>query len=352
MMAFGFVEILVLALLAGGMDNNELVAVVQPKDYFESRNVRMSIDSMIDVAIREPKDGKAQIMQLSALRYLMDESDAFKKASNYASNREAIEEIATGKRAQDKAGFSKEYAQRLLNKLDGKKATAPKKQPLRANAFEWFPDDISLAGALDLRGDGNSDSLKAMLKMLPAREKHQLYAAIENIGNLRIDRVAFGYSDGAERGDGRFYLRMTGKGSHDGLMQLLGQVDGRMQPTEIKPADGAKITLLQSPNNRTPSIVLVGDTDFLLVSAERAGPKARQEDLVQAVLDVRAKKKTSAAEGPFKKRLAKLPEKAVGFVVGEFPGPLKGELQNEFGAVPTNGLVHIERGAQALELHA
>ena len=41
----------------------------------------------------------------SNLRHLTDESVAFKKASNYASNREAIELIAQGKRAQDKLGI-------------------------------------------------------------------------------------------------------------------------------------------------------------------------------------------------------------------------------------------------------
>jgi hypothetical protein len=132
MMVFGFAEILALALLTGGMNDTDLVAMVQPKAYFESRQIRLSIDSMIDVAIREPKDNKAQIMQLSALRYLTDESVAFKKADNYASNREAIEEIAQGKRAQDKAGFAREYAQRMLDKLDGKKPAKAKLEPIYA----------------------------------------------------------------------------------------------------------------------------------------------------------------------------------------------------------------------------
>ena len=79
-MMFAFAPVLLLVLLAGGMNDADLVTLIQPKAYFESRQVRLSIDSMIDIVIAEPKDNKAQVRQLTALRYLSDESDAFKKA--------------------------------------------------------------------------------------------------------------------------------------------------------------------------------------------------------------------------------------------------------------------------------
>ena len=152
---FNFMEFLVVALLAGGANGSDLVSLVQPEHYFKSREVRVSIDSMIDVALTEPKTGKAQIMQLDALRYLADESAAFKKASNYASNREAIELIAEGKRAQDKLGFAKEYAQRTLDKLDGKKPPEQKITPIRKDAFNWFPADSTLVYGVDCTAPAN-----------------------------------------------------------------------------------------------------------------------------------------------------------------------------------------------------
>src|ERR1700686_1994774 len=120
-MGFGSSEILLLALLSGGMNATDLVELAQPADYFKARRFEPTIDRLIDVVIAEPATAKAQIMQLVALRHIADESDAFKKAKNYETNRLAIEEIAEGKRGKDPAGFAQEYARRVLDKLDGKK---------------------------------------------------------------------------------------------------------------------------------------------------------------------------------------------------------------------------------------
>src|ERR1035438_1760029 len=112
---------------------------------------------------------------------MADEADAFKKAPNYATNREAIELIAQGKKAQDKVGFAKEYAQRLLDKLDGKKPVLVKTTPIRTDALSWFPADVTLAGAIDLQGAGQAgaDPLREILKLMPEREKTQMYDVIE-----------------------------------------------------------------------------------------------------------------------------------------------------------------------------
>jgi hypothetical protein len=360
MMFFGFAEVLVLALLAGGMNDTDLVAMVQPKVYFESRQIRLSIDSMIDVAIREPKDNKAQIMQLSALRYLTDESVAFKKADNYATNREAIEEIAHGKRAQDKAGFAKEYAQRMLDKLDGKKPAKAKLEPIRGDLFSWFPADATLVGAIDLRGNGQpgdgNDPVKEILKLLPERERGQMYDMIEKVGNVRLERIALAYSDGNGKNDGRFVLRITGKGSQSGMIEMFNVLDGgrgRLQTKEIKDDKDMPITLLEEANNRSPVIMLVGNTDLVIVAAQdSANNAAKRDDLIQDVLQARAKKKPNAAAGKLKDRLAKVPDKAVGFLVGDMPEGIKRELVREFAAVPSNGFVYVERTPQGLQVNA
>ena len=117
MFALGFAEVLVLALMSGGMASADLVSLVQPQHYFQARKIDVSIDRMVDIANTEPKDAKAQIMQLTALRYLADETEAFKKAPNYATNRQALEAIAQGKKAQDPLGFAQDYANRVLARL-------------------------------------------------------------------------------------------------------------------------------------------------------------------------------------------------------------------------------------------
>lgn len=359
MMFFGFAEVLALALLAGGMNNSDLVGVIQPRHYFEARQIRMSIDSMIDVALAEPKDGKKQIMQLCALRYLADESAAFKKASNYASNREAIELIATGQRAQDKAGFSREYAQRVLDKLDGKKPEKAKKTPPREDALAWFPDDATLVGILDLQAqaqtDPANDPIKALLKIMPEREKLRMYDAIEKCGNVRLDRISFAYGEGNGKRDGRVILRVTGKGSQEGLLNLFQLIDGRggrLQSKEIKDDKGVPIMMLQEANNRSPIIMLVGNTDLVVVTAQDYMKPEKQDALAKAVLETRDKKKTSAAAGKLKDRLAKVPDKAVGLLIGDVPGELKQELMREVEAVPDRIQVYLERTDKGLDVQA
>jgi hypothetical protein len=367
MMFFGFAEVMVLALLAGGMNNTDLVAMVQPKHYFQARDVRVSIDSMIDLALTEPKDGKAQIMQLTALRYMADEADAFKKAPNYATNREAIELIAQGKKAQDKVGFAKEYAQRLLDKLDGKKPAAMvKTTPIRTDALSWFPADVTLAGAIDLQGSGHAgaanDPLREILKLMPEREKAQMYDAIEKTGNVRLERIAFAHADGTGKGDGKIYLRVTGKGSPEGLLAMFNMLAGGgpgMQSKQIKDDKGMPITLLQEPNNRSPVIMLVGNTDLLIVGYEGgrsvkkggvAPEPPRNEDLVQEVLDARSKKKPNAAAGKLKDLLAKVPEKAVGLLVGDIPEEMKQEFGRAFNAAPPKVIAFMERTPMGLDV--
>lgn len=356
MMFFGFAEVLMLALLASGGTDNDLVAMVPPRAYFEARQVRVSIDSMIDIALAEPKDGKAQIMQLSALRYLTEEADAFKKAGNYATNREAIELIAGGKKAQDKLGFAKEYAQRLLDKLDGKKPAAPdakKATPLRDQAFAWFPADVSFVGALDLHGagglKGGTEAIHEILKIMPDNVKLQMYDAIEKTGNARLERIAFAYTEGTGKRDAKIYIRITGKASQDAVINLVQMLEGGrggLQSKEIKNDKDVPITLLQN-GNRPPVIMLVGNSDLLFVGHE--GNAGDHEALAQEVLAVRGKKKPSAAEGKLKDQLAKVPDKAVGMLVGDLPEEFKRNLAREFDTVPGKVMAYVERTDKGLD---
>jgi hypothetical protein len=358
MFGFGFAEVMMLALLAGGMNNTDLATLVEPQHYFEARQVKVSIDSMIDVALTEPKDGKAQIMQLTALRYLSDEADALKKSANYATNRQALEQIAQGKKAQDKLGFAREYAERLLDKLDGKKPAMLKTAPIRTDALAWFPADVTLAAALDMRGSGQlgipNDTFKEILKMMPDREKREMYDHIEKSGNVRLDRIAFAYSQGPGKGDGKFFLRVTGKGSQEGLLELFNMIDGgagRLQSKQIKDDKDVPITLLQEPNNQSPVIMLVGNSDMLVVFNEGGfGQNKKHDELVQEVLTARSQKKPNAAAGKLKDQLAKVPDKAVGLLVGDIPDELKRDFDRAFGATPSKVIAFMERVPQGLDV--
>ena len=354
MMAFGFMEILILALMSGGINSADLVDLVQPTHYFQYRQWEPSVDKMADMASEDPKDAKGQIAQLTCLRYLAEETAALKKSPRYAEHRKALETIAQGNKAQDSLGFAKEYANRVLLKLDNKKPEAVKLRPVREHALDWFPASATLAGAIDRQCSGQAgagnDPLKDLLKLMPEREKKQMYEFIEKSGNIRMERAAFAWVEGTGKRNGKIFARFTGKGNQDWMVAAFNMIDGGRGRMQIKVTDdgkGTRITLAQ-PQNGPPVIMLVGNTDLLVVGYER--DKAQHDDLVTEVLDARSKKKPSATTGPLKDRLAKIPDKAVALLVGEVPDELKREFGRVFDPMPTKVTAFIERAKQGLDV--
>jgi hypothetical protein len=353
MMMMGFAEILMLALLSGGTNSTDLVDLIQPKHYFESRQMEPSVDKMADLAGEEPKDAKGQIVQLTSLRYLADEIEALKKSPRYAEHRKSLEAIAQGKKAQDSLGFAKDYATRVLLKLDDKKPEAVKIRPLREDALSWFPANATLAGAIELRqsrqAGGADDPFKELLKMMPDREKKEMYNVIEKAGNIRVDRAAFAWVEGTGKRDGKIFVRISGKGDQDWMVAAFNMIEGGRGRSQIKVTKDEKdtrVTLIQ-PGNGPPVLMLVGNNDFLVVGYEDRN--GQQDDLVTEVLEARSKKKANAAGGTLKDRLAKIPDSAVGLIVGEIPNEMKREFR-VFDPAPTNILGFIERAQQGLDV--
>ncbi len=349
MVAVGFMEILALVLLSGGLNSTDLVGLVEPAHYFKSRQIEPTLDRMIDIVIEDPKTPKAQDRQLFSLRYLADQADNFKKAGNYATNREAIEEIAQGKRANDPQGFAQEYAKRVLAKLDGVKPTVAKIRPMREDALNWFPADVRFATALDLRQaqDPGDDALKELLKLMPNNAKSQMYDQIEKLGNMRIERAAFGVVGAEKPGDQKLFVRITGKANPEWLAALLqASAFGNVQSKKSKAADGTPILTLT--DNQGPIMMLIGDTDLLVVGFKQHN--GRHEDVVAELLDVRAKKKPHAATGTLKGPLGKIPDKAVAFMVGDLPEDMKREFRGLIDPVPSKISAYVERSAKGLDV--
>jgi hypothetical protein len=352
MTGLGFAEILVLALLSGGMNSTDLVALVEPVHYFKDRNIQSSVDRLIDIVIVDPATPKAQILQLTALRHLADDADAFKKAKNYATNRLAIEEIAAGKRGVDPAGFAQEYAHRVLAKLDGVKPAPAKHAPLRDDALSWFPANVHFAYALDLRPahDTPNDTLKQMLKLMSNDAKRDMYAQLEKVGNYRIERIALGMVDAKNPDDRKMFARISGKGNPAWVADLLQtQSRGDLRSKKSKAADGTPILHLQS-NRQGSDIMIIGSTDLVVFGYHKFDGK--HEDVGAELLDVRAKKKPSAATGVLKDRLAKVPDKAIAFMIGDLSDEMRKDLNFISDAIPAKVFAHVERTPIGLDLKA
>ncbi len=152
--------------------------------------------------------------QLLALRTL-GEDEAFKKSPGYATQRKVIEDIAAGKKAQDKLGFAKEYAQRTLAQLDGAKAPTPAEFPGRADGLAWFPPEATFAVGIEFKpspfGGVSKKIGDELLSKMPAEMKKEIYKGIDVLGNVEFKRYTFAYVDDANRQQSKIFMRFTGR---------------------------------------------------------------------------------------------------------------------------------------------
>src|ERR1043166_75901 len=256
MMGPTFAMVIMLAAMSGGSDA-EIAALIQPAHYFKTRQIDISVDKAIDLASEDPKDGKRQIMQLTAIRYLTDEAENLKKSAKYAAHRQLIEQIAAGKKANDPHGFAQDHARRLLLKRDNARPMPAKIRPVREDALAWFPAEATMVGAMDvqqMRQFGADSGLRELLKLIPDREKELMYDVLEKVGNVRVDRAAFSYKAGTGqgKGDGKIYVRVTGKGNHNAIVEMIESLDGpggRMQIKTVKDEKGTPITTMREGNH-------------------------------------------------------------------------------------------------------
>ena len=180
---------------------------------------------------------------------------------------------------------------------------------------------------------------------MPDTGKKEMYDLIEKSGNVRIERVAFGMVDAEKREQRKMFARFTGKANHVWCVDTIKNL-GKVEATALKSGDGTPITRLHDKGGM-PSIIAIGNTDLLVVGYDRG---QMHDDLVDELLAIRAKKKPSATTGLLKDRLARIPDKAIAFAVGDLPGDFKRELGLLFAPTPSNLTAFIERMPMGLDL--
>jgi hypothetical protein len=326
----GGIVVLLLPLL--GAPVNDMASLIDPADYFQTRGVEVKADKMLELAARDPTDGKAQIGQLLALRWLAQHPTEAKKADKA---REILASLADGKKAQDGYGFAKEYAQKALAKLDGKPAPAPRKVPVdsvRSDALKWFPAQATILGAMELRASGEVAALddnavsSLLVQVIPPRERQMAYDVADMLGNVRLDRIAMSLEfDAGKSEPERIYFRFTGAGDAKRLADFI----AKEYPTrkERKGPKGEAITVL-GKEGRAPVFAFVGDADLLMVGYQEE--KANHMELLEKALDVRAGKAKSATEGTFAEVLKKASDHAQGLLVADVPEAVQRETLRQF----------------------
>jgi hypothetical protein len=346
----GFMEMLFLALFGSGGQPIDLAGQLSPQDYFKAHGIEISIDKLVELAGKDPKDGASQMAQLLALRSL-GEDEAFKKSPGYQGQRKLIEDIAAGKKAQDKLGFAKEYAQRTLAQLDGAKPPTPAEFPGRADGLAWFPPAATFAVGIEFKPTpfvGVSKKIgDELLSKMPEEMKKEIYKAIDVLGNVEFKRFTFAYVEDANREQSKIFMRFTGRLQHDWFCELLKTTAG-MQGIEKKERAGVAVSMLNFNPGRPPAMALVGDHDFVIAGFE--GNNNNHADLIEQMLVHREKKDANAATGNLKAELNKIPAKAVGFLVGTLPAEPRNHFQQMMGAFPKKVSGYMERIPTGLDL--
>jgi len=295
---------------AGGVPT-DIVSLIEPSDYFAARRVDGGVKRLLELASASPTDTRGGLQQLLAIRWLGEAKDRL--GEHKEAVRAALDRLARGA-----DGFGRDYARVALARIDGKPVPVLHRFPKESlrEGLAWFPADTNLAGILDRRAPpGKADQelgaqfrhvWALFLKIVPDQAfREELYRFAEAVGNLRFDRLAFGFAPLAESPrKGRLFLRMTGRMDHKRFAAYLrGKFSRDSTFIEKKGERGEAITIV-APKDQPPAFALVGDSD--LVMAGYLEDFVDCTSIVQEVLAVRAGGRPSLLESP----LGKLPREA------------------------------------------
>lgn len=334
MMATSFSELLMILVAAYGGTSADLVSLIDPAEYFKARDVFVTPDKMMVLVDAEPTDTKSELSRLLALRWLAAHpDDAYKAEKSLAT----LKAVAAGKKGEDPHGFAREYAQRVIAKIEGKGGPAPRPLPagsLRSDALSWFPADVTFCGGIDLRASGPQKAaeevtLHALFKRVlagapEAGVQEKLYELAEAVGNVRVDRFAMAVRmPPGKTTPERIYVRFTGVCDPKRCAAYLGGLLPGAVVDQKKGPGGEPITMLSRPGSG-PAFAFVGNTDVIV--AGYGDDKARHLDVVEHVLKTRAEDKGSAADGPLSAMLKQVPERSYGLVAGDLPPEMLKEM--------------------------
>jgi hypothetical protein len=347
--ALGSMELILLLALSGGGTGNDPVMWMDPQLYFQSREIKLEAAAMVEQAGKDPKDPQAGVAQLLAIRWLGENAAETKQARGA---RELLEQIAAGQKAQDKLGFSRDYAKRALAQLDGKQ---PERERLpdnsvKSEALAWFPPESTLVGAVDFRATGEGGAVAdvermraSLMKFVPLEQLGQSYDFVDKVGNIRLDRAAFGLIwDNQNNKNSAFLFRFTGKIDGQRLVKYLsGQEFLQAKATEEKGPNGEPITLVSFFEEK-PDLAIIGTSEVLMVARPHGRPGS---DVLRQMLDIRAGKKPGFATGMLAGRLKDVPAQASAVLAGDIPEDGRREMGRELPfAVPKSILVDLTRG--------
>ncbi len=321
---------LILLVVFSGGSTRDAVSLIDAKDYFQQRKIPANVTKMVELARTEPKTGKAQIQQLLALRWLRENVDEVKKDKDFEDLRRQIEAIAKGQKAQDLHGFARDYATRTAIALGSSmklvKDEIPKNS-LSQDAIRWFPKETNMIFAVDFRFEG--EDVEPLMKKfrdqiystMPPNGKEEFYSVLEQIGNNRLDRFAYGFHfDDQNEDNHRLFVRASGKMNQKWILDVIKQASPNALIQEEKSFRGRKVTLLRG-NRFSPTMCFIGDDEVLMATNMFFPEDLPKEPFkgLQEMLAIRSGKKVGLLSGSLQKLVKDVSPRAFGLFAAELP---------------------------------
>ncbi|MBM4071313.1 MAG: hypothetical protein FJ271_20600 [Planctomycetes bacterium] len=286
MAAVGFSELLLMLALVGFDDGrNDIVSLIPPREYFTARKLEPTIDKLLALAGEPPTSGARQIAQLLALRQLADDAAAVKKSPRAGDIRAVLQQIAAGKKANDPTGFAADYAKRALAAIDGGKHE-PRAVAGWKEGLAWIPDNVTLLGGVDSRGapvGRKAPDLAPLFAVIPKEAKTHMFDMIDKLGNIRVDRLVFGFRELPNQ-EFEYFVRATGKLNPKWMADLVRAAQVKIEERAATTGPIYRIIRPLAPNGKAPAMALVGDSEFLLAGADSAAPRQPGAVMAEAVL--------------------------------------------------------------------
>ena len=357
--------------------SGDLVTTMNADDYFRIRGIDTGLDKMMELAAKDPVDGKTQIQQLLALRVLGESpkkfKDHFKAAA--AAKLKILKDIGLGKKAQDKEGFAQEFAVWAHNQISPEEQIPPVNavsalKPVQRVGLSCFPKDLTqAAAALDVEsgrspGFAQTKEMRALSDLatkLSPKDREIMYSTIEEFGNIRITRFAVGFQYDGEKmpENAAFYVHIHGKANHKRLASLLKQQWG-LEKEAIESIAGP-ITIARPAVNQF-AVALLGNGELFVAGyltgppKTKANPGARDNrpDLIKQMLAIREGREANAHSGVLANDLKTIAPNANGFLIAALPKALIRDLtrrQSPFRAVPSSVIIATLPKGQGMDVH-
>jgi hypothetical protein len=348
-MEASFTELLLLLAL-GGMPVSDVASLLEPAAYLKAHGVEPKAERLAELAAGPAKDGKGQMTQLQAIRWLGGHPAEAKRAGAL----DALRAVAEGKEGDDAYGLARAHAAVAVARIEGKPLPAGRAPPAGGcrEMLSWFPAGATLVGAADVQAVSRErpldpDAVAALLARPAANEREMkpIYDFVNAVGDLRLDGAGFAVQRVEDKPSAtRIWVRLRVAGDLGRLGDFL-KTEG-FERQELKGPGDAPFVLL-TRKDESPAVAVVGKTDLLVAGFN--GNHGDHAELVRALLEVRSGKGKSVLAGPLAEVLKAVPEDARALFVADGPESLQPILppRGPLPAIPQRTVLEVVGGWKA-----